>query len=231
MYTKNLTKNSNDFQSNEVKNKMKFIDLNVDCLLLILERLDFAELLNVAEINDEFSTLAADVFRRQYSQFQIVIREVFPLPDNSTELLNVAGMEIDMETIDRVNKDLWRHVKEPPIVSKFENSNQIELKTGDQILNTFKHFGHAIKRFRSNVCLGNGRCQTELIGRLINKYGVESLTDLFIVKIAETFLKHIEKPLINVNSLSFQGNDNSVDCRNIRLKELFPAVLVFLDRR
>ena len=115
----------------------------MDCLFLIFEHFNFGDLLNAAQINDEFSSAAADLFRRDYSHFEILFRRRFPLPKNPNELLNVTGMKIDINTINRENENLLHLFNNPPKISKLYD-DQIELINGDQILNTFKHFGRKI---------------------------------------------------------------------------------------
>lgn len=51
--------------------KIKFTDLNLDVLRLIMEQLDFIDLLNVAEMNSSISVLASDVVRLRYYLFNV----------------------------------------------------------------------------------------------------------------------------------------------------------------
>ena len=213
--------NSLYFQSNEDDNKTNFTDLNDDCVFLILEQLNFDDLLNMAQINGKFSTLTADEFRRKYSRLQIVIRDVTPFPNGPNELSNV-GMKIDAGTIEQINKYVSnRPIKSPNIkVSKTE----IEVENGDQILNIFKHFGHLIKRFTSITFSSTLPLKSELIGKLVSKYSSESLVEVEFVHGPEKMLKHITKPLINVESVTLRGNYENFNRRTIRLDNLFPTV-------
>ena len=52
-----------------------------------------------------------------------------------------------------------------------------ELETGDQLLSTFKHFGHEIKRLKSKNYPWTSSLQKELIGKLVSKFSSESLVD------------------------------------------------------
>lgn len=81
----------------------EFTDLNDDCLYIIFKHLDGDDLLNLPRVSEQFFALAIDIFRLKYSHLQTVINDGFRLPNNSTELLNVAGMQIDSDAIDRVN--------------------------------------------------------------------------------------------------------------------------------
>lgn len=50
-------------------------DMNVDCQLLILKELDFVSLINVAEVDEAYSALAANVFKRKFALKIIELRE------------------------------------------------------------------------------------------------------------------------------------------------------------
>lgn len=56
-------------------NGTKLTDLNVDCQLHILKELDFISLVNVAEVDEAYSALAADVFKRKFAHKIIELRE------------------------------------------------------------------------------------------------------------------------------------------------------------
>lgn len=97
----------------------------------------------MAPIDDEFSTAAATVFQREYSHKTGWIYGGFLFPNDTNELLNVAGMEIDAGTIVELNK---RFQSMPESTS---NVTMTLFNTNDaQVLNFFKHFGHLIKKNR-----------------------------------------------------------------------------------
>lgn len=161
--------------------------------------------------------LAVGVFRRKYSHLKFIIRNDFPLPNDPNELMNVAGMRINAEIIERKNV---HSQSKPPAV---ETETKIYLNNGEQILYTFKHFGHLIKALEV-YANSNGHfffLQTELIGKLINKYSSSSLNNFYIRSAAESLMKHITEPLINVEYLLFHGDHMHLNRRDNRL-ELFP---------
>lgn len=53
------------FSNAKNKNKIQFSDLNVDCQLLILQKLNYFDLVSFSSVNNIFSALASDVFRRK----------------------------------------------------------------------------------------------------------------------------------------------------------------------
>lgn len=198
--------------------------MNDDCVFLILERMDLDDLLNTAQINGKFSTLAADEFRRKYSHLRIVLRELSPFPNEPNELSNV-GMKIDADTIkqiEQINKYVSKHLITPPHINVLKT--EVEVENGDQIVNLFKHFGHLIKRLKSINFSSTPPLKSELIGKLVNKYSCESLVDVVFVHNPEKMLKHITNPLINVQSVTLIGNYPNFNCQTIRLDNLFPAL-------
>ena len=79
--------------------------MNSDCLFIIFEHLDLTGLLNMARITDQFSMIAADVFRREYSHLRVEFDDSFVLPDNSNEWL-LTDVKINADTFERLNRDL-----------------------------------------------------------------------------------------------------------------------------
>lgn len=67
------------------KESTQFGDVNVDCILLVLKKLDLPSLLNIARVNKGLSYLAGEVFHRRYLKYQIEIdRNSFS--NNSNEI-------------------------------------------------------------------------------------------------------------------------------------------------
>lgn len=83
-------------------NRTNFLELNDDCKLLILEELDIASLIEMAEINQNIGSLSADVYRRKFSHKGIEIREPFWLDDSISENENGMIQLRDMDIITRV---------------------------------------------------------------------------------------------------------------------------------
>lgn len=179
----------------------------------------------MAQINNEFSTYAASVFSRKYSHLQFFFQYDFLLPDNPSELFNVTGMRIDIDTIDRVNKEINLYLRDKSIRILKRSKTQINFENVDQILKIFKHFGHEIKRIKSDPCSWTLPLQVELIGKLISQYSSESLVDVEFEYSAAGLLEHITKPLVNVKSVAFLNYCSLRFKENpLRTNELFPAV-------
>lgn len=189
-------------------------------MFLIFENLDFGDLLSMAQINGKFSTLAANVFRRKYSQLELVVGIVFEYPDKMNELLNGTGAKIDVNIIKRINSDLLHLRNEKPKIS--DDKNYIHVNDYGSILKTFMHFGHEIKKLLIQY-QANSSWQTEWFGYLINAYSSESLTDIDSGVFEELF-KHTTKPLIKVENVRFSGNIAELPPSTIGFCDLFPAV-------
>lgn len=184
--------------------------MNVDCLFLILERLDFVDLLSMAQINEQFSTLAADVYRRLYSEQRIVFDEwEFEHPDKLKKLMNETDTTINTDAAERINKEiLSRSNTKPEVKIVFQWFLLLDYET---VLMTFKHFGAEIKYLTTRTCTqiayNNSQIKQSSFGYLMCRYISESLVDIEFVYNADQMLKHITKPLINVESVAFsQGN-------------------------
>lgn len=209
------------FQSNEDHYKTQFTDLNEDCLFLILERLDLGDSLSAAQINGEISTVAADVFRYKYSHFEVMLSNDIPFSDKLEKTLN--GQEIDTTTIERISKNQSYRVDKKRYV-KVMSSHVYRIYFDDfhAILNTFKHFGHEIKKVKSTITTLSW--QTKLIAYLIDEYSSESLVEINLGDQPNKLLNHIKKPLVKVESVIFDYSNFQFDTPNVRFIELFPGV-------
>ena len=107
----------------------------------------------MAQINDKFSKLADDVFRREYSQLEVWVRDTIPLPDKLNELLNVTDRKIDEDKIERIFKDQSYFLNDKPIIGMY--GKHIGFTDYSSILNTFKHFGHEIKKLNLKLIRTN----------------------------------------------------------------------------
>lgn len=182
--------------------------------MLIFEYLDFDDLVNVAQLNAEFSSNAAAVFHREYCEKNFWIYRGFLLSNNSNELMNV-GMEYDAKAIEYENEYF-----KPATVKLSEE--YVKLEYGAQILNVFKHFGHLIKRITLGV--GGAGQRAKLMARLISKYSSESLVDVKVGFWDIGVLNYITKPLVNVENLTLTFESTNENRRPIGINERFPAL-------
>lgn len=196
-----------------------------DCVFLILEHLEFDDLLSVAQINDELSPLAADVYRRKYSHSRIEVGNYFYYSDKRyelIELLNVTGIKIDTDTLEQILKE------ESLVVNAKSNieicDDHIDVNHYDDVLKTFKHFGHVMKKLK---CISTSKApvwQQQLVGYLISKYSSESLIDVEFEGNPDELWQHITKPLNNVENVRYIQNTLEPRIMIISFCDLFPTV-------
>lgn len=102
---------------------------------------------------------------------------------------------------------------------------QIVIHDGDQISNTFKHFGYLIQKLKVETYFRTEPLQMELIGESISNYSFESLLDIDIERNAEKLLEHITRPLINVRNVTLRKSRLQSRSQTIlRPNELFPSI-------
>lgn len=105
------------------------------------------------------------------------------------------------------------------------SETQIQLKNDDQILsNAFRSFGHLMKRLKLMNENQEHSVQWKLIGKLINEYSSKALREIEIESKSQEILQSIDKPLINVEIVTFANNDMNFTSKNVRIHEIFPAV-------
>lgn len=177
----------------------------MDCLLLIAERLDFVDLLSIAQINGQLSTLASDVYRCKYAQQWIIVDEwQFELPDKLQKLMNETVINTD--AVEQINAELLSDRNKAPKI-RTNLKEFLPLLDYETVLMTFKHFGREIKRLKTRINSrsgGKSPFKKSLMGFLISRYISESLVDMEFVYRADDLLKHITRPLINVENVVFR---------------------------
>lgn len=188
--------------------------MNFDCLFLILERLNLTELLNVAEINDQFSTLSAATFRNKYSRLQVVVIDDFEFPGESNT--NAIGRVFQQFGI--------FHKKEEKRFYADVSDTTIVLDDYDTILHTFKNFGRVIKRLKLKTSILCSNQIAELMGNLISKYPFDSLVDVEFEETNDKLFTYITKSLESVESVRFEGTFLRAIPDGLPLNKLFPAV-------
>lgn len=128
------------FGMNVIGNKLKFIDLNSDVLLQIMNELNFNALLNLAKALPKCAHLIDDTFRRSYKDYTVKIMKSDPWKSDKFESINVK----------RFNKCIQ--------VRDFEAAQDI-----------IKHFGHVIYRLEiANHDILSA--ESTAINQLVNKH-------------------------------------------------------------
>lgn len=211
-----MTKFSLYFQSNENGNKTEFIGMNLDCVMLVLERLGLPELLNVARINDEFGILAVGVFRRKYSHLQVLVEDDFEFPEEPSELNRVTG------AFGQIFRKIGIIGNEMPQFDVTES--HIQLDGYDTIVNTFKCFGQAIRKLKFTTSFLYHYSTEKFVAELISNFTSDSLVDVEFADINEKLLTYISKPLVGVETVRMSGVHLGSLPNGFPLNELFPNV-------
>lgn len=222
---------SDQQEDDQDDDKFKFTDLNVDCAFLILQQLDFDNLLNVAQVNQHLSALAAAIFRRKYSHLQVQVQNNFKHPDIDKPHIWVAGLKIDTNTVAEAleffgiidkNRTQEKHDRKPFYRSYVDNIN-LQLLSYDTILNTFKHFGHLITKLKFDYrhYSQNPAFLAKFMGDLISNYSVESLIEIEFHGVRNETMEFITVPLNNVQEATFKDKFYG-SSRILPLNELFP---------
>lgn len=106
---------------------MEFSDLGVDCLFLILEKLDFFSLVTIASVNKAFSALAANVFLRKYANRIIVFQEPCKLNDKySVVTYNDSIFIYDFAVVLSVLRHFGSHIFDLEIQYKLDKNNKLK---------------------------------------------------------------------------------------------------------
>lgn len=133
------------------RNETKLTDLNVDCLLLIFDQLDFYTLLSLAEVNKPFSVLAADVYRRKYGNKMVEIRQAF-----SIDIKTIVEFEnrIQIENFDLIST-IFKHFGS--VISNVKiNYQEAKGSRIKDILTLVNRNSESLKQIRLELDNGNG---------------------------------------------------------------------------
>lgn len=190
---------------------------------MILDELEFDDLLSAAQVNEVFSELAARIFMRKYSKFQFFITNNFELPPENDPL---TTHEPKKGTVAKTLKWLG-------FVRKTEQDTRqrTHVKVGesfkfldyDTMLNTFMRFGRGIFRVKVNY-LHFQNAQIEFVSELITKYSANSLIEMEFDYCSVHNLEFIKAPLVNVKTVRFVDHLKDYENGTYRMNDLFPAI-------
>lgn len=180
--------------------------LNADCILAVVDQMDFETLLAVAQINHFYSDICAYSFQRRFADRKIVIQDHFDEPAEnkyfknflpSAELSNKSQIEITSESI--------------------------QVKSVQEALRILRTFGHVIQKLKLKLTKSNANKFITII-EYVNKYCTYSLTELNLDIGIINVLQHFSRPFEKVESVSFLGKFPSVKIQTIPINKLFPSL-------
>lgn len=198
--------------NNPFENRTMLCNINMDCMNLIFEEMDFTSLLNMVQTNKHISTIAVNVFRRKFSNKMISIEDYSDLP-KQIEIFS--------------NNWNWFGQRLKEIASErkthFVSDEQIKIIDRKLIINTLKYFGCVIKKLKityANIDL----IESKLITRYLNKYCSDSLTELQLENCGGNILKYMNRPFKNVEHLTFGQRLLDVSNETPLMNQTFPNV-------
>lgn len=183
--------------------------LNWDCLDLIFSEMNFMDLLNMNEVSKEFSTLAADAFRRKFASKTISV-------------VNTRDLLFGREPPYYVRKFL-QDVQDPRKCTI--ESGRIQLQNVHLALKTLKYFGNVIEKLDLSLKNCDTRHST-VIFDYVNKYCAESLAELSLNIQKGNILDQLKKPFKKVERLIFNIQpDLKLEHRNAPpMNQTFPSL-------
>lgn len=117
--------------------KTHLLDLNLDCQMMILEKLDFPTLLSLAETNEHFSQLVSDIMKRTFQKKRVVIGAV-AIFTVKTNRLQIGGDFIEIQNY-YIAKNLLR--KFGHLIQKLkiyhDNNHSKQVREIYQLLNSY----------------------------------------------------------------------------------------------
>lgn len=200
------------FQNDPFENQTTLTNINMDSKYLIFEQLNFESLLNLAQTNKDFANLAANVFRRKFSNKTIVIEcDEDNIPGHSTEW----------------SFKLWDTLYGTKTITKFTHlfsDDQIKIHDYKMILNTLQIFGSKIQRLKM-IYSGLDFLKSKIITRSINKYCADSLIELELDECFDNVLNYMPKPFKKVKNIIFGKSFREMSpYEALPMNELFPQI-------
>lgn len=213
-------------------------DLTANCLLVIFEQLNFIDLLSMAQMSNQFSVLAADVFGRKYSHFQVVLRDDFSVPEKKKpeeeekpeeekkpeENGNSGWFGRLKNFLKKDGKEEKKKEEKKYLGFVYVSDATIEPNGYEIYLNLFKHFGHFIEKVKMQNSKQYENSKGEFLSELISKYTSDALVELEFETSNKDLLTHITRPLVNVKTVRFNRVQIVGLPQALPLNELFPSM-------
>lgn len=194
-------------------------ELNSDCMLTIVEELDFLSLLNMAQTNKFFAAFAIKVYERKFSNQTIVIDHYSPF--NFQKYIEMGAekiIDIMAQHSDLPLKQLGKYYHQYK-----DDNNIIKIKNLKMAKNVLTYFGNDIRKMRINTENADSN-ELKFIIKLLNEYCSESLIELGLRIDHGEALNYFTKPFKNVKHISFERNLPAMDRGVLPMNETFPAL-------
>lgn len=196
-----LERNSNSLElfdnektSRNRHDEVRLIDLNFDVLYEIFKDLDLIDIVNLGASNSKLATSTSEIFRRRLQS------------KNIYKIAIVSSAKPDASPIQLI-----------------QESHRFEINDFPTAVKIIRHFGHFINWLEiQNHDIQKNHSRT--IGRLLNKYCVDTLhhLDLGFIK-CDTF-EQFTAPFDNVTELSLIVETKNGKSGNLPMNEMFPSL-------
>lgn len=173
-----------------------FLDLNVDCQLLILENVCMRGLIAVAKINKHFHSLAADVVRRQCAKKSVKITLQRPQTLTSTEC------------------------QQQQII---ETEDEIRIKDLELAASVLQLFGSSIKSLKILQHFTSNN-NFDWFYELVILHCSGSLTEIDIDTEVNDVFEKFTTPFENVLRVTLNGDFNRLSNAALNFSSIFPAI-------
>lgn len=196
----------------DLSSKIKLSDLNMDCMLTILDELDFVDLLGIAQVNKYFSILAAEVFRSKFSSNTIVLYNfVYEDERNSDGIYFKSFERLCIVKREKVHRITMVH------------DGQIQITDFQTGLKTLKYFGNAIQKL--NIYTDDTDTeQSKILSRFLNEYCSESLIELWLDIIKGSAPLFMPKSFNKLTHITFGGFLPKMGRKTPPSNQTFPAL-------
>lgn len=196
----------------DLSNKTKLSDLNMDCMLTILDELDFMDLLGIAQVNKYLSILAAEVFRSKFSSNTIVLYNFVCEDEHNND-------GIFFKTFERlgiVKKEKVHHIT-------MVHDGQIQITDFQTGLKTLKYFGNAIQKLNIYTDDTDTK-QSKILSRFLNEYCSESLIELRLDIIEGSAPHFMPKPFKQLTHITFGNYLPKMGQKTPPMNQTYPAL-------
>lgn len=231
----------------------QFKELNEDCMYHILERLNFSDLLSMAQVNEKYGYLASAVFKQKYSDMQFVIENYLYkepiehvrrngiIQETSKKLTSLQKKFASIKKksvlknllgypsmyFDTDDEDEWEDGNNKNKPMFFEHADRIEILDHEMSLMTLKHFGSLIRKIK--LAITNPEItQSKKIIENVNRFCSDSLAEIEFDVGKGRALHHITIPFKNVKQVLFNRFIPQMGHNSLSMNETFPALQTIL---
>lgn len=192
----------------------------MDCLIQVVEELDFQSLLNMAQTNKFFADYAGKVYDRKFSNQTIVIDHYSSL--NLHKYLEMGQQKL-MDLMDQYSNLPVKQIVQAYHLDHFyeDDIDAIKIKNMHVAFNALKYFGKFIRKLKINTENADAK-QSKVISKLLNNYCTESLVELsFRIDRGEMMFTNTFE---NVKHISFERNLPIMERGMLPMNQTFPAL-------